>query len=358
MLNLFRKIVLNYMSKVIIGIHGLGNKPPKEVLEDWWKKSMIEGLRRIGKGTALPKFEMVYWADVIYKKPLNEMLTDKNHPLYLDEKYAAISREFQNEDHGIRKKIISFLGRQLNKLFLNEDYTLNFSVISDAIIHLYFNDLEIYYNKNCENPANLNCRAKTIIRERVAEVIEKYRRHKIFLIAHSMGSIVAYDTITFLKPKIKIHTFATIGSPLGLPAVIGKIAAEMKDFMGRDGFIGTPPGVVKNWYNFSDILDKIALNYKLSDIYSENAMGIKPVDFLVTNDYMMQGCRNPHKSFGYLRAPEFSEILYGFIKTEKRKVGRRVARSINSLLSRIQVASKYLGRKRIIQTFNNYYFKK
>ena len=37
------------MSKIIIGIHGLGNKSRKALLEEWWKASIEEGLINIGK---------------------------------------------------------------------------------------------------------------------------------------------------------------------------------------------------------------------------------------------------------------------------------------------------------------------
>ena len=31
------------MAKVIIGIHGLANKPTEKLLKDWWKSSIKEG---------------------------------------------------------------------------------------------------------------------------------------------------------------------------------------------------------------------------------------------------------------------------------------------------------------------------
>ena len=33
--------------KVIIGIHGLANKPEKKYLEPWWKSAILEGLEKI-----------------------------------------------------------------------------------------------------------------------------------------------------------------------------------------------------------------------------------------------------------------------------------------------------------------------
>ena len=35
------------MSKVIIGIHGLANKPEQKVLTNYWKKSITEGLKNV-----------------------------------------------------------------------------------------------------------------------------------------------------------------------------------------------------------------------------------------------------------------------------------------------------------------------
>ncbi len=40
---LFRRTVTQ-MTKVIIGIHGLANKPMRETLADWWEKAIREGL--------------------------------------------------------------------------------------------------------------------------------------------------------------------------------------------------------------------------------------------------------------------------------------------------------------------------
>lgn len=34
------------MARVIIGVHGLGNKPDPETLRSWWEQSMIEGLQK------------------------------------------------------------------------------------------------------------------------------------------------------------------------------------------------------------------------------------------------------------------------------------------------------------------------
>jgi len=301
------------MSRIIIGIHGLGNKPEKRILKEWWKKSMKEGLKSIGKEISLPKFEMVYWADLMYDKPLDPKIRDTESPYYIEEKYTRAPQNFHVEDHSLRMSIIDFLGKQLNEIFLNEDLTLNYTYITDFIVSKYFRELEIYYKDDCEDGNTAECRIKEKILLRLLNTLKKYKDDEIMLISHSMGTIIAYDVLTFLASDIKIHSLVTMGSPLGLPVIISKIASEYKRRTKGEAHMVTPPGVYKNWFNFSDILDKIAFNFKLGDDFTENNYGVKPVDFQVVNNYQFKGEHNPHKSFGYLRAIEFAKVLNDFI---------------------------------------------
>jgi hypothetical protein len=316
------------MANVIIGIHGLGNKPPVKLLERWWKLAMAEGLKAGGFSTVLPPFELAFWADIIYKKPMNPAIVDTKDPCYLNERYVKAPQFFPVNDYSNRKKVVEYIGRQMNRIFLNEDLTLNYSYITDAIINRYFNDLEIYYTGSINGDDNHVLEARQVIRERLSGKLIRHRDDNIMLISHSMGSIIAFDVLTFMVPEVKIHTFITMGSPLGLPLALSKIASELKQTGNGHDRIKTPPGITGNWYNFSDILDKVAFNYKLSEYFSENQNGIKPVDLLVINNYEIDGIRNPHKSFGYLRTPEFAGILNEFILSGKITLLQKITRKI------------------------------
>lgn len=129
--------------------------------------------------------------------------------------------------------------------------------------------------------------------------------------------------MSFLIPNINIDTFITLGSPLGIPTIKSKIAAERKLNHINTTHLPTPAGVTRNWYNLTDIEDKVAYNYKLSDDFFENKHNIKPVDYLVNNDYMNNGKKNPHKSYGYLRTPQFSEKLNEFLLYRKPKFWKK-----------------------------------
>lgn len=300
------------MAKVIIGIHGLGNKPPKETLENWWQSAMIEGLKKYGKSTDLPKFELVYWADILYEKPLDENITNMEDPYFMDERYTSGLPDFQPEENSLRQKVLDFIEDQLDKLFLNSDLTVNYSGITDLIIHRYFKDLEAYYSEECHDTNDEKCLARKLIRERLIDTIKKYQGEDIMLIGHSMGSIIAYDVLTFMMPDIDIHSLVTLGSPLGFPVVQGKIAAEWHAKRLVSPKLKTPPGIKKHWYNLADLKDKIALIYDISDNYEPNYRGVSAEDYVVFNDYQSNHVFNPHKSYGYLRTKEFAGILNKF----------------------------------------------
>lgn len=328
------------MANVIIGIHGLGNKPSKQTLEEWWIKSMQEGLIANNFKTTLPKFELVYWADIMYDLPLDETIIDVEHPLHIDEKYQPAPKYFMAEDHSMRKKIVDFLNRQLNRIFLNDDFSLNYSYITDIIVNKYFRDLEIYYTENCSDLSDKSCKAKDLIKGRLLAILEKYKNDNIMLVSHSMGSIIAFDVLSFDAPHIPVRTFVTMGSPLGLPIVISKIAAEEKRRLNDYNHMVTPPSVTKNWYNFADITDKIAFNYKLAESFSQNEQNVEPEDFLVENNYESNGKRNPHKSFGYLRTNEFAQILNDFIQEEKLSIKQRVLRKTTRIIDNVKAQIK------------------
>ncbi|MBN2665763.1 MAG: hypothetical protein JXR67_04585 [Bacteroidales bacterium] len=314
------------MAKVIIGVHGLGNKPPGPLLEQWWRSSIKEGLKRGKYKVSLPLFEMAPWSDIIHKRPQDPLVDDPESPYFIDEKYTEAQPDFHPGDNSTRKKVVDFLGHQMNRVFLNEDLTLNYSFITDAIISRYFNDLEIYYSGIHVESYEGSATYREVIRMRLLDKLIEHRKDDIMLIGHSMGSIIAFDVLTFMAPEIRINTLVTMGSPLGLPVVISRIAAELRQKGISDKRLKSPPGIKGKWYNYADILDTVAFNYRLADYYNANSSGVKPVDHLVINDYEINNERNPHKAYGYLRTPQFTAAINEFITAGKLSVKERIIR--------------------------------
>jgi pimeloyl-ACP methyl ester carboxylesterase len=147
------------------------------------------------------------------------------------------------------------------------------------------------------------------MRARLSDLLRQHQNNKIFLIAHSMGSIIAYDVLRQIEntEPTNIEHFVTMGSPLGLPFVTLKIRQEF-------GATRSPENV-RRWTNIADPRDRVAIDCNLSDEYTANASGIKPRDVLVHNGYVSPvGQKNNHKIYGYLRVPEFSTVISDFLK--------------------------------------------
>jgi hypothetical protein len=298
------------MAKIILGIHGLGNKPPVHILQKWWEMSITDGLRAGNQHLPLRNFNLVYWANFIHPEPLDINETDNEHPLHLEDPYAPEGHIKKGDPEPLQKRIRDYLEKQVDKLLLNEDLTINFSAITDFIIQHFFHDLDVYYSKSFGHADQTNYIAREAIRENLAQKLREHQHDEILLIAHSMGSIIAYDVMTQVVPDITVDTFVTCGSPLGIPVIMSKIRAEQK---GRVERLTVPENISRYWYNLSDLGDRVAINYNLADDFQQNSRGISIIDKQVQNTYQYNKKKNPHKSYGYLRTPEMADIIYTFL---------------------------------------------
>ncbi|GEP07413.1 hypothetical protein MOX02_54510 [Methylobacterium oxalidis] len=67
------------------------------------------------------------------------------------------------------------------------------------------------------------------MRDRLSERLQRYKHHRILLVAHSMGSVIAYDVLRLLErddPSLQVDHLVTVGSPLCLAKVKLKFEAE------------------------------------------------------------------------------------------------------------------------------------
>ncbi|RLJ15691.1 hypothetical protein DJ030_17595 [bacterium endosymbiont of Escarpia laminata] len=270
------------MSKVIIGIHGLANKPPEKTLAEWWEQAMLEGLRKnAGINMDSLNFHSVYWADAMYAEP------DQNPDAYHEAEGGALKRYDDGWLDIVRAKASSING----KMWDSAKTLFGIDKIADMVLEKKLQDLHKYYTDS---------ELREELRKRLKNVILDNKGDRIMLVAHSMGTIIAYDVLRQLgkeDPNIKIDHFVTIGSPLGLPHVKYKISEESP--------LVRTPSIVKKWTNLADRRDPVAIDTHLADDYDSNEDGVKVRDDLVINDW---GKIN-HKSYGYLRTPEFTDLL-------------------------------------------------
>jgi hypothetical protein len=131
------------------------------------------------------------------------------------------------------------------------------------------------------------------------------------LIAHSMGSIVAFDVLSAVESEItglSIQHFVTVGSPLGLH--------EVKERIRKEGLPLQVSDAVVRWTNFANRKDKVALDSRLHTDFRANSRGVGVVDQVVINGYVSpSGKPSHHKIYGYLRTPEVSLAIHELMGT-------------------------------------------
>lgn len=284
---------MRHDAKLIIGIHGLKNKPEPDILRGWWTAAIAEGIsRNCGGQRKDVDLALAYWADAMYSSPV--AVVEEAEP-YVAAGGAGPLPKGISIRRIARARIQEGVGKVLELVFgtpVTED------VVRDAL-KTRAPDLHRYRNDRA---------ARDAVRERLRERLRAAHAgsREIMLIAHSMGSIIAYDVLAAAGrtlPGLRISHFVTVGSPLGLSPVKEILAAPLR-----------VPECVARWTNHADPRDHVARwDTRLASDFRKNSAGAAISDHLVINGYVSpSGIPNPHKIYGYLRTPEMSELIASF----------------------------------------------
>jgi hypothetical protein len=310
------------VTNAIVGIHGLANKPEREELADWWEQSIREGLAK-NSSIQSPQlsFTMVYWADLLYRCTQHHDKDWDFDGLYSDQVYreaepGALKRYEGGWLEGVLATILGIGGAGLDALRrLRPMGELDAWVLGKR---KEVRDLGLYYDeiRRIRDRAGQMRQARQILMDELKNALLPLAGQRIMVIAHSMGSIIAYDALRNIgreNPSFAVAHFVTIGSPLGLPSVKDHVYEERKRY--AEVPVRTPTVVTERWVNYADRDDPVALDKRLRDDYRPNDRGVRVEDELILNDYTSpNGERNPHKSYGYLRTPELSEHIRDFMQ--------------------------------------------
>ncbi len=327
------------MAHYILGIHGLRNKPPADLLKKWWQLAIKEGLERLGHPQLRIPFDLIYWADELYPKPLDPYLSDPDDQLYLNERYQWGVSAIQEDRSKQVNKLRRYIEKQLHEIFLKPNLSMNYENITDKIFRHFFKDLDKYFSKIETESESTRSRVQL----RMLELLDRHANDEVLLIAHSMGSIIAYDVMTRYPERCAhIQKFVTIGSPLGLPFILGKLAQGMPERERIGDKLRTPSSFKGQWLNYSDPEDIIAFDQQLSDDYAANELGVKAEDYPIFNDYLDGAERNTHKSYGYLRSPEVATLVHEFLSPQTGPFRAMIYK----VWSTLSIMLKKLWRKR------------
>ncbi|WP_245450986.1 hypothetical protein [Methylobacterium brachiatum] len=278
----------------LIGIHGLANKPPRDEKAAWWRAAILEGLAR-NRGAAPPEvpFTFVYWADLRYPEPL---AGGRNREPYSPDPGTGPFPSPADDPDQAAPTLTDRIYRGLSHL----QEATGLTPVDDLILEHRLDDLWGYH-------ADATFRAAA--RARLLEALTEAADRDVLIAAHSMGGLIAYDVLRAAErdgTALPRCTLVTLGSPLALAELKLTLAAEHGDLR--------VPEAVTAWTNLMDRQDIATVGDDLAAIYPPNAAGVRVRDVPVINAYRRpDGTENRHKSYGYLRTPEFSEAVAAFL---------------------------------------------
>ncbi|MER7181286.1 hypothetical protein ABT404_17695 [Streptomyces hyaluromycini] len=153
------------------------------------------------------------------------------------------------------------------------------------LIARFFPDLVAYLHSPTTREA---------VQARLAEAIE--RTSPTVLIAHSLGSVVAYDTLW--RHDVKVDALITVGSPLAMPDIV----FPHLQHPCTDGKGSRPHGAVA-WVNIADPGDLVAIPQPLAERFDK-----------VTTDVRAGiGAFAFHKAAGYLANGETAKAVTRYL---------------------------------------------
>jgi pimeloyl-ACP methyl ester carboxylesterase len=148
------------------------------------------------------------------------------------------------------------------------------------------------------------------VRSRVAEQISADTR---VLVAHSLGSIVAYEVLC-ADPGSGVRALVTLGSPLGIRHLVFRRLQPPPEL---ETGIGRWPGPVVKWTNIFDRSDVVALVDRLGPLFDRSGRAVadhafgsdKPQDFQAVDDLGVDNGWKAHSLSHYLTASQTGRAI-------------------------------------------------
>lgn len=308
-------------ARTIVYVHGIGNKPPAEILKCQWDNALF-GFN-LGERSRL-----AYWVNrIIYPEPSKatcNMADGVQDPAQADANAVSI-RALADAAEGVEPLLPAHATTRRER-----------DVLSAIAREAVGNDVDPagiaaadYHARVLPLPESLRTFitrriTKTFLKDVHEFLFVKERREAMresvlsrlrtgggpfIVIAHSQGSMVAYDALCSLGADsgIEIDLLVTIGSPLGLQ----EVQDQLKAITGQPKGLKVP-AIVKRWVNVADPLDPVCADKRLAGDYAA-VDGVRVEDFVQWNG---DSPRDPHSGTGYLRLPEVRSPVRAVIKRD------------------------------------------
>lgn len=279
----------------IIFVPGKNPKPPAEAHRKLLMRCLIQGVRKNDPGIAeeisamTDAISLTAWNYDYYQRHKNE-----KHEIYWIDKLL----EKASADNMDKKEAVTWRSSLVWQVYSVVDrfpFLINYLPVAAA--RSIVQETSHYF----ENHNDIACRIRQLLKDQLHEAFT--RGERILLIGHSMGSIIAWDTICELiqseKNSARIDCFLTIGSPLGMHFV----QHRMKGIPQKPDY--PCPVKINSWTNIAARGDLVALDNSFRDDFAAAVKtgligSIRDINHNVFNYYRNEKGLNVHRSYGYL----------------------------------------------------------
>jgi hypothetical protein len=294
----------------IIFVPGLNPKPPPEIYRVQLARVLLAGLRRMRPRAAEwlaehdAAFVLVAWTylfhgahrDISGDLPGIERLLEQTEPTAEDlRELASWSHRWLRWTH-LAGDAWPFLGRRFAPPNTRR-------LMHEA-------------NRYLKNRDGVGAAVRGVLRSTLEAAWRDGVR--VVLIGHSLGSVIAYDTLWELthvqRAPGEVSLLVTLGSPLATRFVQRSLQGA------REVGAARYPHNIRRWVNMTARGDTTALRPRLKPLYHELLdLGlVEAIEDFVDFDSFFRGSLglNAHESYGYLAQPILAEIVGGWLERQ------------------------------------------
>ena len=287
---------------LILYIPGLLPKPKAATHRDALLRCLLAGVRRIDGDVARTieakdhRFDIVSWTYNFYG-------VHRNFAIDANAVDAVIAQQHPTQQD--IDEASSWRRRLARRIFLLGDLLpLLIPHIANERLELHLRDLRRYARNRNGIAEHVRQMLKTLLRA-AAEA-----RRPVLLLAHSMGSVIAYDALWQMShsdgDKLRIDLLLTMGSPLGQRYIQRRLQGHRESGSRRY------PGNIRRWINLRDVGDLTAIDPVLSVDFAAmiglgRGAGIEARGLY--NYFRLAGKLNVHAEYGYLVNAETAKIV-------------------------------------------------
>ena len=278
---------------LIIYIPGLQPKPEPEKHEEALLRCLLAGVQRVDAKVAdaietnESTFEIVSWTYDFYREH-RDISIDTEAIADVIEQHGANAADIAEATSWKRRltRWIYTLGDLMPFLIPH---------VASERMEVHLRDLRRYIGD--ANGIAAHTRRMLQVRLQAAALAHR----PVLLLAHSMGSVIAYDSLWELShdapDRAQVDLLLTLGSPLGQRYMQNRLKGANKTGYGRY------PANIRQWKNLAAVGDLTALDRQLANDFTEMLeLGLLESfeDDAIHTHFRLNGELNIHAEYGYL----------------------------------------------------------